>query len=473
MLPLRGLLGRSVRGRRRVLSGAALVLSSVVFAAAVSHPPRSVRAEDPTAGFAAQATASARLTDVTPHRYSDPVHYPLVLGAYVSCAFDNCNLSNFNRVYHGEWAQDWTGEPAADKPGAQDHPVNAPGSGQVFIKRNDETCGTASAAGTLLVIDHGGGTFSVFKHLDIAVTDGQWVHTGDQLGWMSSHGSKKCQVRYVHMEVQHGGLGGEKQPLDGLLACTNGDTYRLPQDMRPVGSDAAYSSWNDVTPYFVDGSFRERVTLMNGVSTLDGSCIPTRNDTPSAPPAPRTAFSLTSASATWTAPTDTAIDETAAMIEVYSNSLQQWQKPRYVYVAAGDSPRAVWNGLATGALHRVRIAHHNSLGWSEWSEPTTVTPGAVPSVPTVKELVGSRESIRFSWNRSTANGYPITGYRLGLRERTGGKWGRWRTSFRSNELSPYYRWDGLQPGRLYQVRVQATSAIGPSKWKVSRIATLG
>ena len=459
----------------RVARRAGIAAATLMALSTLVMLPSNGSAESPAAVAATAATRAVpdrldlprQVGDVTP-AYSDPEWYPLREPAWISCARTNC----FRGTYHGYWAQDWTGQAfekaVPDVPEAYDfeiHPVYAAGAGQVEIVRNEEKCGpdqgSSEGNGTILQIDHGGGVFSVYKHLDIEVQTGDWVTPRTRIGTMAAWGSNGCNTAYVHFEIVTGN-NRRRIPFDDLRACARAEV-ELPDDLTPYdpkpddGIDPRpYTSWDDITPYFTVAK-ADRDPLR--VPRMNDSCIPTSFATPATPTRPRVAVGrLTSVVVAMPAvPQGVGASMLARQVRFPDGS---WSDPVWTEVPV-ETTRLTVDGLSTGRTYRFTVAHRNREGWSQWSNGTAVIVGAVPKAPYApKRLTVASTAIGMAWERAENQGYPVTGYRLQIRQYTRAGWGEWQNVELTTET--FYRFTGLTPRRDYQLRVRALSAIGPS-----------
>lgn len=89
--------------------------------------------------------------------------------------------------------------------------VRAAGSGRVRAVPINTYANENHNMGNVVIIDHneGRGPFTLYAHLaSIAVTNGQYVTTGQQIGVMGNTGCTGCGI-HLHFEVKHWGvLGG-------------------------------------------------------------------------------------------------------------------------------------------------------------------------------------------------------------------------------------------------------------------------
>ncbi|MGC8917025.1 MAG: M23 family metallopeptidase [Thermoanaerobaculum sp.] len=81
-----------------------------------------------------------------------------------------------------------------------------------------------SRFGTLVVLDHGGGVFSLYGHLgNVLVKPGQWVTRSQPVGTVGTSGWTRVSALYFEVRWP---IGGESQPVDPLLVQL---AFPLPQ----------------------------------------------------------------------------------------------------------------------------------------------------------------------------------------------------------------------------------------------------
>jgi murein DD-endopeptidase MepM/ murein hydrolase activator NlpD len=145
------------------------------------------------------------------HPFSDPTWFPLRTPATIGCAKSGCGTSSDH------------GFDAIDLLGNRGDPVYAAGAGVAHIGGNSGGCSGSDAveAGRWVWIDHGGGVTSRYRHLDsIAVRDGQLVTPATRIGAMGHSGDvPPCSTNYLHFEVRHGGLDGDRVDFGPLRGC--------------------------------------------------------------------------------------------------------------------------------------------------------------------------------------------------------------------------------------------------------------
>lgn len=120
---------------------------------------------------------------------------------------------------------------------------------------------------------------------------------------------------------------------------------------------------------------------------------------------------------------------------------------------------ARYTNLRPGFLYVLRTRGLNVAGEGPWSEvtysaytrPTRPHPPSPPFIETA-----ALRSIKFAWEPPDDGGSAIIGYKIHLRNT-----GKYIELQRS---SVSYLWEGLFPGRSYQMRVMARNVVGDSEW---------
>ncbi len=120
---------------------------------------------------------------------------------------------------------------------------------------------------------------------------------------------------------------------------------------------------------------------------------------------------------------------------------------------------ARYTDLRPGFLYVLRTRGLNVAGEGPWSEvtyssytkPTRPHPPSPPFIETA-----ALRSIKFAWEPPDDGGSAIIGYRIFLRNT--GK----HIDLQRSSVS--YLWEGLFPGRSYQMRVMARNVVGDSEW---------
>ena len=124
------------------------------------------------------------------------------------------------------------------------------------------------------------------------------------------------------------------------------------------------------------------------------------------------------------------------------------------YSASGPSPLSL-TGLTNGTSYTVTMTGMNLAGYSQASNPSTFMPFAVPSAPTITNLVPSANQLTVYLSPGNANGSVITKYYYSLI--VGGVAGSY-VSTDSSALS--FVITGLTNGTSYTMTVKAENAAG-------------
>lgn len=456
------------RAARRIRLLLALVMAASVLSLAA------LPAED--------AGASNTTTD---HIFSDPNWYPLrnagdtihswardpadpdprEWSGLVGCVKDNCDEHKDNDP-HGVWAIDWI----ANKGDA----VHAAGWGILHVGANPQGCGETGEAddGKWVWIDHGGGLISRYHHLHSVVDslDGKNVSPRTVIGTVGSTG-KACDgtENYLHFQVRRDGLSGDPYDFGQMQACdpTKG-LVLYPKDL-PLQS---YSSWDDVPYRNINGA----------VPRTTNDCIPAIPDTPERLAKPGGGPGDEKALVRWGAPAvhtgSGAADSIVISRLTWRPSKNDWGDERWTRLSNEDLRKYLFTGLINGRSYRYRVAYHNSrsglgVGHGNWSPWKEIKVGAPPNVPTKRRLSTGPKRINFGWYKPDHNGYPVTGYDVGIRRKVGDSFTTWSTSRQPLSAGSYKIWENLRRRTTYQVRVRARSAIGPSAWSSKYRAVTG
>jgi murein DD-endopeptidase MepM/ murein hydrolase activator NlpD len=415
------------------------VTSSTATSAATSTAAAVASAE--TSSGSAEVTALKAPTSA--HPFSDPEWFPLREPAKISCVKTNCDNKRGPGKYHGYWAMDLlTPDQVAGDP------VYAAGAGIFHVGRESHNCGAdkGDTGGTWVWVDHGGGIVSRYHHLGkITATEGQFVTPQTKIGTMGVGTVYPCATPYLHFEVRSGGPHGDQINPGPLFVCENGEKVSWPQAL-PGGK----TSWDDLDP-------RKFVTPKTG----DGCVTPTWTSTPAKPSTSGSA-SNESVHVRWSAPAK-GVHNVAVAFELYHPSTSKWSKPTY-RTLSGDATATTFNGLDNGRDYRVKVSFRNSAGSSAWSSYRAFTPAMAPQAPRAPRWVTpANKMIRYAWYRAEQRGTPVTSYNVAIRRQTSSGFTSWtRTKVSANGTR--YDWTSLKPGRTYQVKVRAGSAVGPSDY---------
>ncbi len=377
------------------------------------------------------------------HPFSDPKWFPLREPAKISCVKTNCDNKKGTGKYHGYWAMDLL---TPDRVAGD--PVYAAGAGIFHIGRVSDKCGAkkGDTGGTWVWVDHGGGIVSRYHHLGkITASEGQYVTPQTKIGTMGVGAVYPCTTPYLHFEVRSGGPHGDQINPGSLFVCENGVQVSWPQAL-PGGK----TSWDDLTP-------RKFVTPATG----DGCITPTWTSTPAKPSASGSASSKT-IHVGWKAPAND-VKSVAVAMETYHPSTNKWSKPSY-RALSGSSKATTFNGLDDGRDYRVKVSFRNSAGSSAWSSYKAFTPAKAPRAPEAPRWVTpAKQMIRYAWFRAEQRGTPVTHYNVAIRRETSSGFTSW-TRTKVSADGTRYDWTSLKPGRTYQIKVRAGSAVGPSDY---------
>jgi hypothetical protein len=388
------------------------------------------------------ASASPSLQALASHPYSDPVWFPLRAPASVGCAKSGCGTS----ADHDYDAIDWLGK--------QGDPVYAAGAGVAHVGGNSGSCsGSGEVEGGRWVwVDHGGGVVSRYHHLDsVAIKEGQLVTPAVRIGAMGHSGDvPPCTVNYLHFEVRHGGVRGERADFGSLRGCGSNGPVQLPQAF-------GFSSWN--APGLHPA---RRLTTPR----LDSSCLTADWTTTSTSPAPRLGRSDGAVHVAVDVPQ--GAQEWVVRLEIWRPSIKTWRTLAVATVPAGTSSTVFRDDVENGRRYRVQAAVHQGRGWSRWSEAREVL--GTPAAPGLRYLQWKKQKskkksyLHYGWQRPEDFGSAVTGYTL--QRRCGAKadsLGAWKTSGASAKTA-YKNLRGLKKVKVCEVRIRATNAVGAGAW---------
>lgn len=425
-------------------------------------------------------------SDTKGHKFSDPNWYPLrnsgdtinswrkdpnpdprEWSGLVGCVKDNCDPYKDNDP-HGVWAIDWIAD--------EGDPVFAAGSGILHVGANPPPCQTSGVArdGKWVWIDHGGGVTSRYHHLDtITAKEGQLVTPFTRIGTVGSTG-KACggTEKYLHFQIRRGGISGNPQPLLQLRACdfTTGDLVLYPRYLpRPdrTKSPDPFENWDQVPYRNINGA----------VPRTSDVCIPAIAETPERLPQPSGGPGKERALIRWGDPVvhpgSGAADSIVISRLTWRPSKNNWGDERWTRLSNEDARSHLFTGLINGRKYRYRVAYHNRVGHGNWSPWKEIKVGAAPDAPTKRRMSTGPRRINFGWYKPDHNGYPVTGYQVGIRRLAGGSWGPWDTTYQRLAAGSYKVWEGLRTKTVYQVRVRADSGVGFGPWSPKYRAVTG
>jgi murein DD-endopeptidase MepM/ murein hydrolase activator NlpD len=415
-----------------------LLLGSVALALGVSVLGGAAAPAAPPASAAPSLTAPTAA-----HPYSDPTWFPLRTPAKVGCAKSGCGT----KADHGYFAIDLLGD--------QGDPVHAAGAGVAHVGGNSGACKSSSetSGGRWVWVDHGGGVVSRYHHLDsIDITDGQRVTPATRIGTMGHSGDvPPCTTNYLHFEVRHGGVTGERVDFGTLRGCAAGRTVSLPQVLGATG-------WNDPALHP-----RQRFSTPQ----LDSRCVTA--DWTSSPTSPAPAVQRSADAVTVGVPASQATSW-AAELQIWRPSLKAWRPVTTAHVRSASSVRLAAD--ETGRRYRVRAAVHGGRGWSAWSAYREAV--GAPAAPPVRYLQWKKKSsktksyLHYGWSRPRDLGGTIQRYDVTRRcGRTAATLGAWKST--TSPLSKAYKnLRGLKKAKVCEVKVRAVNAAGPGAWSVTR-----
>ena len=402
----------------------------------------------PTHAMPSASAAPAPQTSAS-HPYSDPTWFPLRTPARIGCARSGCGTTSDH------------GFDAIDLLGSRGDPVYAAGAGIAHVGGDSGDCSGSGDAerGRWVWVDHGGGVVSRYHHLDeILVSEGQLVTPATLLGAMGSSGDvPPCTTSYLHFEVRHGGLDGERVDLGSLRGCGADGPVQLPQVF-------GFDSWND------PGLHPTKRKLS---PELDSRCVTA--DWATTAPAPSPTITRSDGSVQVALDVPAQATAWAVHLEIWRPSLNAWRTLSRVSVPAQTRSTVFTEGVENGRRYRVQAAVHQGLGWSVWSGPREAV--GAPSAPVVRYLEwkkttsSTKSYLHYGWSGPDTLGSPVTGYTLARScGATASSLGAWKTS--SAKASDGYRnLKGLKKAKVCDVRIQARNAVGVGTWsEVRRIS---
>ncbi|WP_419919142.1 fibronectin type III domain-containing protein [Candidatus Poriferisocius sp.] len=124
--------------------------------------------------------------------------------------------------------------------------------------------------------------------------------------------------------------------------------------------------------------------------------------------------------------------------------------------------------LNNGKTYEIRVRATNSVGNSPWSTVNTAVSDR-PSSPTNLRAVTSGRSIAVSWSAPASGGLPVTSYTVDYC--TGGCTSWSTRTVSGNPPATSTTLTGLRTSSTYNVRIQASNAVGSSAWSRSTSAT--
>jgi hypothetical protein len=463
--------------RRTLLTGvtstALLAVAFIVPAQAVGSPAAGPVGPTATVATTAATTIATTADDVLPrapitprlaedahpdHLYSWPSWYPLRdSGARSSCVKTNCpGAKPGQEHYHGKWAIDWN-VPKVDAHGnALQVPVFAAGHGIAHIGGRSYNCatdtGSTKGRGNWAWIDHGGGIVTLYYHLDTFAPglDGAAVTPRTRIGYAGSTGSPCRSAKYLHFEVKSGGIQGTSINMGQLSACMtvplSGSSVNT---VVQLPAYLGYSSWDHLPS-------RPNPPMPH----TNKSCIPSAAPaTLAAPAAPAVGQSGQRTTVSWTSPPPGAI-ETMVGLEKWSATVGGYRAMTYHSVSATATTQS-FDDLVLGGRYRIRLAHRNGAGWSNWSSTTEVAPALPPNVPEQVSATSGITWIRLDWARPANNGAVVTGYVVEREVLSpSGTWGPVESI---TTTASDMRWNDVR-NQTFRLRVRALSNAGPSDW---------
>jgi hypothetical protein len=373
----------------------------------------------------------------------------------------NCPGINGEEFYHGKWAIDWN-VPKTDSAGRPlDVPVFAAGHGIAHIGGRQINCatdtGTTKGRGNWVWIDHGGGVVTMYYHLAsfAAGIDGAAVTPRTRIGNAGSSGSPCREAKYLNYEVKVGGIRGDNVYMGQLNACISSggsNTQVLLPSYLGLEDDNGdlITNWDDLPA-------RPGQTM----PATNKACVPTSPPaTLPAPAAPEAVLVGAATQVSWPPPPDSAL-ETMLGLEQWSATLGDYRPMTYRPVPA-DETSVLLTDVELGGRYRLSVAHRNSVGWSNWSSTTEITPALPPQRPVKPNVSSGLTWIRFDWSRPANNGTAVTGYEVERQiAQRDGSWSAPRiTATQASDV----RWNDLTSAHTYRLRVRALSAAGPSGW---------
>ena len=208
-------------------------------------------------------------------------------------------------------------------------------------------------------------------------------------------------------------IGDAQTQLSWMAPSDNGSPitgYRVDYN---DGSQMCESTTCTITGLQNGTEYSFTVTAINeiGESEPSPATIYVRPDVPpEAPTAPKVTRGDGEVLVEWAEPTNRGSAITHYVVEISHSETG-------AVVQEVSGTRMVWQGLVNGSEYTFRVQAHNGAddpsGWSQWSSP--VIPAGPPTDPTdvrAERVAGSGQSVdvRVSWNGSSDNGAPISGY---------------------------------------------------------------
>ena len=388
------------------------------------------------------AAAAPALETSASHPYSDPTWFPLRTPARIGCAKSGCGTSSDHGFY------------AIDLLGSLGDPVYAAGAGVAHIGGDSGECSGSGEAerGRWVWVDHGGGVVSRYNHLDsIAVADGQLVTPATRLGSMGHSGDvPPCTTSYLHFEVRHGGVDGERVDFGSLRGCGAQGAVQLPQVF-------GFDSWNDPGLH---------PAKRFSSPQLDSSCVTADWTTTAASPSPRA--SRRAGAITVGVDVKAPADSWAVNLEIWRPTLDAWRPVSVAIVPAGTTSKVFDSAIENDHRYRVQVALHQGQGWSRWSGFQDMV--GAPLAPTVRYLEwkkttsSTKSYLHYGWSEPDTLGSPVTGYTVSHRcAAKPASLGKWKTSTVKASVG-YKNLDGLKKTEVCEVRIQAKNAVGSGSW---------
>lgn len=245
------------------------------------------------------------------------------------------------------------------------------------------------------------------------------------------------------------GTGPWPQGTTNSEVAYHSGTHRVYHDAAGNGAtDLAFSLYKDY----------------NGAAYLTGSAritLPQIPRQPGAPGAPsvtgHTDSNPTTATMSWTAPTDVGAGLSQYQIQVSTSS---------AFTSTAVDNTAAWatsfsaTGLAKGTTLYTRVRASSSAGWGPWSSTTTFTTGTtVPGAPTVLSASAiGYTSMTLGWTApADTGGTPITSYTVQRATNSGFSSG---VATFTGVAGASYTVTGLTATTTYYFRVAAVNAVG-------------
>jgi hypothetical protein len=422
---------------------------------------------------------------------------PLVLG----CVRTNCIVGG--APYHNYWALDIADH--GQQPGA---PIFAAGKGRVVLADGSYTaCGGPQTPWNFVLVDHGDGVGSGYGHLaTVTVSVGQWVDPDTQLGTLGAVGfTFPCPWYHLHYWVTRGGVQVEPGPL---RACQAGTLVTYPAHLGFPTWDGVppygHGLWSEGSACALPGA-PGAVTAAPG----DGRAVVSFEPAPAHGEDPVTSYTATAspggaqASGATSPITVTGLTNgssyTFTVVATNSAGTGAASAPSNAVIAAGlpaapagvsaapagsgavrvrfapaadnGSPITAYTataapggrtasgaagplvvrGLVNGRRYTFTVAATNGAGTGPASSPSNAAvPAGPPGPPTSVRAVAGAGAARVGFRPPSANGSPITSYRV-----TASPGGRTGVGRRSP-----VRVAGLASGRRYTFTVTATNRVG-------------